>query len=95
MKKNYLLKSYMTEATEEQQLEIINDVKIYYRVITEMYQRGELGDDMLREKITVSEMFESTKLINETISNIGEQSTVIIAYDAILECIDEALALLS
>lgn len=86
-----LMDLYMTSATPEQQDQIRNDVKLYYTVILEMAKRGELSSEQIRQRVTVSEMFETTSLVNETMYYIGEQSTSIIAYDIIIDYIDKIL----
>lgn len=84
----------MTSATESEQEQIKNDVKIYYKVIKTMVEKGELTDDQARTRIMTSEMYSTVRLINDTIDYIGENSTTIIAYDVIIECLDEILNLL-
>jgi len=89
--RNHLLETYMTSATPEQQEQIRNDVKIYYRVIGDMFKKGELTREQVSKRVTTTEMFETTRLINDTMDYIGEQSTTIIAYDIIIECINDIL----
>lgn len=89
--RNYLLDTYMTSATPEQQEQIRNDVKIYYRVIGDMFKKGELTREQVSKRVTTTEMFDTTRLINDTMDYIGEQSTTIIAYDIIIESINDIL----
>lgn len=89
--KNHLLETYMTSATPEQQEQIRNDVKIYYRVIGDMFKKGELTREQVSKRVTTTEMYDTTRLINDTMDYIGEQSTTIIAYDIIIESINDIL----
>lgn len=89
--RNHLMSTYMTSATEQEQEQIRNDVKIYYRVIGDMFKKGELTREQVSKRVTTNEMYETTRLINDTMDYIGENSTIIIAYDIIIGCINEIL----
>lgn len=89
--RNSLMSKYMTSATEQEQEQIRNDVKLYYNVIGNMFKKGELTREQVSRKVTTSEMYDTTRLINSTMDYIGEQSTTIIAYDIIIECINDIL----
>ncbi|XWX29833.1 hypothetical protein KQUDLBSD_CDS0207 [Staphylococcus phage PG-2021_40] len=92
--RNYLMDTYMTSATEQEQKQIRRDVEIYYTVIHDMAKRGELTSEQVKARITTKEMYGTLRMLNGTIEHIGENSTNVIAYDVIVDNLAKILKLI-